>query len=137
MDLGATETIDYKKESIIEWVEKAPAAREVGAVFDCVGGKVLGTCWSAVEEGGVLISVTGDPGKEKPESTTKSMATAKWVLVEPNGSQLQSISDLITGKGRCVTKVDSILDFADFQTAFDKVEAKKANGKVVIKVADD
>lgn len=135
-ELGATEAVDYKKESVAEWVAKDQATREVDAVFDCVGGKTLGTCWSAVREGGVLLSVTGDPEQEKPGSSTKSLATAKWILVEPNGRHLQSISDLIAKGGKCVTKVDSVLDFADFQQAFDKVEARKANGKVVIKVTD-
>jgi NADPH:quinone reductase-like Zn-dependent oxidoreductase len=135
-ELGATEAIDYKKESVAEWVAKDQATREVDFAFDCVGGATLGTCWSAVREGGSLLSITGDPGKEKPYSSTKTLANAKWMLVAPNGKDLQSISDLIAKERKCVTKVDSVLDFADFQQAFDKVEARKANGKVVIKVAD-
>lgn len=135
-ELGATEAVDYKKQSVAEWVAKDPATREVDVAFDCVGGMTLGTCWSAVKEGGVLLSITGDPGKEKPDSSTKTLAIAKWILVEPNGQQLQSISDLIAKERKCITKVDSVLDFANFQQAFDKVEARKANGKVVIKVMD-
>ncbi|KAF3397075.1 hypothetical protein DPV78_008388 [Talaromyces pinophilus] len=135
-ELGATEAVDYKKESVAQWVAKDPATREVDVAFDCVGGMTLGTCWSAVKEGGILLSITGDPGKEKPDSSTKTLAIAKWILVEPNGQQLQSISDLIAKERKCITKVDSVLDFADFQQAFDKVEARQANGKVVIKVMD-
>ncbi|KAJ6781242.1 hypothetical protein PWT90_10851 [Aphanocladium album] len=135
--LGATETINYKNESVSEWIAKNPALRKVDAVFDCVGGKVLGSCWSAVRDGGVLLSVTGDPEKEKPASSTTRPATAKWMLVAANGKHLQSISALVQGGQQCVTKVDSVMDFADFQKAFDKVEARKANGKVVIQLADD
>lgn len=135
--LGATETIDYKKETVAGWVTKDPDVREVDSVFDCVGGATLRSCWSAVREGGVLLSITGDPQQEMPATRIKMPAIAKWILVEPNGRHLQLISNLIEGGQSCVTRVDSVMDFADFQKAFDKVEAGKANGKVVIKVAAD
>ncbi|EFY97951.1 zinc-binding dehydrogenase [Metarhizium robertsii] len=131
--LGATDVLDYKKQSISDWVAVNSSEREVDAAFDCVGGSTLASCWSAVKEGGVLHSITGDPQQSKPESITKKLAEAKWFLVEPNGKQLGAISKL-QGEGKCVTKVDSLVDLADFQEAFDKVEDKKANGKVVIRV---
>lgn len=130
--LGATEVIDYKKQSVSEWAANQPE-REVDAAFDCVGGATLSSCWSAVKEGGTLLSVTGDPQQEKPESVTKTLVEAKWFLVEPNGRQLDRISKL-QGEGKCLAKVDSVVDFANFQEAFDKVENKKANGKVVITI---
>ena len=89
-----------------------------------------------MREGGVLLSITSDPEKEKPNPSTKTLEIAKWMLVAPNGQHLQLISEFIAKQGKCVTKVDGILDFADFQQAFDKLEARKANGKVVIRVAD-
>jgi NADPH:quinone reductase-like Zn-dependent oxidoreductase len=130
--LGATEVIDYKKQSVSDWAANHPE-REVDAAFDCVGGATLTSLWSAVKEGGSLLSITGDPNGVKPESITKSLAEAKWFLVEPNGSQLESISKL-QGEGKCVAKVDSVVDLANFQEAFDKVENRKANGKVVIRL---
>lgn len=136
-ELGATETIDYQQGTVADWVAKNPASREVDAAFDCVGGETLASCWFALKDGGVLLSITGDPGQEKPAMASRTLATAKWMLVEPNGKQLQSISDLIARGHKCVTKLDSIVEFADFQTAFDKVEQRKANGKVVIQVADN
>jgi NADPH:quinone reductase-like Zn-dependent oxidoreductase len=133
--LGATKVIDYKRQSLLEWVAEDPSGREADLVFDCVGGATLSACWSVVKDGGVLLSVAGDPMEVQPNSTTKNLASAKWFLVEANGSHLAHISKLL-GEGKCVTKVDSAVEFANFQTAFDKVEQKKAKGKVVIKVAD-
>ncbi|KAL6885668.1 alcohol dehydrogenase [Trichoderma evansii] len=130
--LGATEVIDCKKQNISDWAANQ-LEREVDAAFDCVGGATLSSCWSAVKEGGILLSVTGDPQQEKPESTTKTLAEAKWFLVEPNGRQLDKISNL-QGEGKCVAKVDGVVNFANFQEAFNKVENKKANGKVVITI---
>lgn len=135
-ELGATEAIDYTKESLAEWVVKDPALREVDLAIDCVGGKTLGMCWSAIKEGGILLSIVSDPENEKLDLSSKTLATAKWFLVEPDGKLLQSISDLIATERKCITRVDSVFPFADFQQAFDMVEAGKANGKVVIKVVD-
>lgn len=135
-ELGATEIVDYKKEGLQEWVAKDQTKREVDYALDCVGGKSLGACWSVVKGGGILLSIAGDPSSEKPSSTTKSLKIAKWIFVEPNGNNLQLIADLIAKQGKWATKIDSVFDFADLQQAFDKVGARKENGKVVIKVAE-
>lgn len=132
--LGASEVVDYKKTTLAEWAAEDPENKLVDAVLDCVGGQTLASCWHAVKEGGVLLSVAEDPNDKKPESVQKTMAVAKWFLVEAKGSQLERIAKLM-GEGKCVTKVDSAVEFQDFNTAFQKVEQKKATGKVVIKVA--
>ncbi|KAL2201626.1 alcohol dehydrogenase [Sarocladium strictum] len=136
MKLGATVVIDYKQQSISEWVGRDTATREVDAVLDCVGGNTLASCWSAVKEGGTLLSVTGDPQSVKPDSVTKKLAEAKWYLVEGRGDQLEHIAKLL-GEGKVSTKIDSAVGWVDFQAAFDKVEEKKAKGKVVIQVRED
>ncbi|EJP68031.1 alcohol dehydrogenase zinc-binding domain-containing protein [Beauveria bassiana ARSEF 2860] len=133
--LGATEVIDYKEQSLTEWVAQDPEGRAVDAILDCVGGVTLGSCWHAVKDGGFLLSVASDPAQVKPEDVgEKKLSASKWFLVEPKGSQLAQIATLME-QGKCVTKVDSAVDFEDFQTAFDKVEQKTAKGKVVIKVS--
>ncbi|KHN97488.1 alcohol dehydrogenase [Metarhizium album ARSEF 1941] len=132
-ELGATEVVDYKEQRVSDWVAVSPSEREVDAALDCVGGPTLASCWSAVKEGGVLHSVTGDPQQSKPASVAKQLAEASWFLVEPDGAQLEAIAGL-QGEGKCTAKVDSVVDFEHFQEAFDKVERREANGKVVIRV---
>ncbi|ATY61593.1 Alcohol dehydrogenase zinc-type [Cordyceps militaris] len=132
--LGATEVIDYQKSDLAEWVAQDPERRSVDAVLDCVGGATLSSCWHVVKDAGVLISVASDPGQNKPASMTKTLSASKWFLVEPKGSQLALIATLME-QGKCMTKVDGVVEFEDFQVAFDKVENKTAKGKVVIKVA--
>ncbi|OAA60816.1 Alcohol dehydrogenase superfamily, zinc-type [Cordyceps fumosorosea ARSEF 2679] len=132
--LGATDIVDYKQINLADWVAQDPERRSVDAVLDCVGGATLSSCWHAVKEGGVLLSVASDPAQEKPRSLHKALSASKWFLVEPDGSQLELIAKLMEA-GKCVTKVDSAVDFEDFQVAFDKVENKTAKGKVVIKLA--
>ncbi|OAA76752.1 Alcohol dehydrogenase superfamily, zinc-type [Akanthomyces lecanii RCEF 1005] len=132
--LGATETIDYKTTKLDVWVAQNPEQRSVDAVLDCVGGPTLASCWHVVKQGGVLLSVASDPAQNRPESVTKTTSVAKWFLVEPKGSQLALIAKLME-EGKCRTKVDSAVEFEDFQTAFEKVEQKTAKGKIVIKIA--
>lgn len=134
--LGATDVIDYKAQGVSEWVAMEPTEeRQVDLVIDCVGGETLASCWAAVRCGGKLLSVSGNPIDAKPADCNKELDVAKWFLVEPKGKQLEQISKLMED-GKCVTKVDSSVSFADFQQAFDKVEERRAKGKVVIKIIE-
>lgn len=134
--LGATDVIDYKAQGVSEWVAMEPTEeRQVDLVIDCVGGETLASCWAAVRCGGKLLSVSGNPMDAKPADCNKELDVAKWFLVEPKGKQLEQISKLMED-GKCGTKVDSSVSFADFQQAFDKVEERRAKGKVVIKIIE-
>ncbi|PNP46916.1 hypothetical protein TGAMA5MH_01869 [Trichoderma gamsii] len=129
---GATEIIDYKKQSVADWAQE-DASREVDLAFDCVGGSTLAACWSAVKKNGVLLSVVGNPVELKPESVTKDLAKSTWFLMDCKGDDLKEIADFIDERG-LKPQIDSVVEFEDFQAAYDKVEQKKAKGKVVIKV---
>ncbi|KAL6816352.1 NAD(P)-binding protein [Trichoderma camerunense] len=129
---GATEIIDYKKQSIDEWAKEDPS-REVDLILDCLGGQTLASCWSAVKENGVLLSVVGGPDELKPESVTKKLAKSTWFLMDCKGEDLKEIADFIDARG-LKPQIDSVVEFEEFQAAYDKVEQKKAKGKVVIKV---
>ncbi|POR38980.1 Reticulon-4-interacting protein 1, mitochondrial [Tolypocladium paradoxum] len=132
--IGATEVVDYTKQSLAEWAGQ-DASREVDMVLDCVGGDTLTGCWSAVKEGGVLLSVSDSPDRVKPEAATKQLAKGTWFLVEPRGRDLVEIARIVDG---CLAKpwVDSVVEFEDFDKAFHKVQEGQTKGKVVIKVAD-
>ncbi|KAH6608440.1 hypothetical protein Trco_001786 [Trichoderma cornu-damae] len=129
---GATEIIDYKKQSISEWAQ-GDASREVDLILDCLGGPTLASCWSAVKEDGVLLSVVGGPDELKPESVTKKLAKSAWYLMDCRGGDLKEIADFIDSRW-LKPQIDSVVEFEEFQAAYDKVEQKKAKGKVVIKV---
>lgn len=132
--LGATEIIDYKTTKLDGWVVQDPEQRAADAVLDCVGGATLASCWHVAKQDSILLSVASDPVQNKPQSVAKTTSVAKSFLVEPKGSQLALIAKLMEN-GQCSAKVDSAVEFEDFQAAFDKVENKTAKGKVVIKVA--
>ena len=55
---GATEVLDYTKQSVRSWV-KEDDDRLCDMVFDCVSADLEGY-WAALQPGGTLISVAGD-----------------------------------------------------------------------------
>ncbi|KAL7792045.1 NAD(P)-binding protein [Trichoderma ceciliae] len=129
---GATEIIDYKKQSVADWAQE-DASREVDLVLDCLGGETLASCWRAVKENGVLLSVVGGPDEVKPESVKKNLAKSTWYLMDCKGDDLKEIADFIDARG-LKPQIDSVVEFEEFQAAYDKVEQKRAKGKVVIKI---
>ncbi|OIW35190.1 NAD(P)-binding protein [Coniochaeta ligniaria NRRL 30616] len=131
--LGATEVVDYTQTSIEEWVAADPAAREVDFVFDVVGGKTLAGCWRAVREGGALISVNTPPDMVRPAGLEKEVGKSLFFIVEPLGSNLAEVAELIRA-GKVRPTVDSVWPFEQFEKAFEKVESGHTNGKIVIKV---
>ncbi|KAI9158982.1 NAD(P)-binding protein [Paramyrothecium foliicola] len=132
--LGATETIDYTTQSLSAWVAEDRTAREFDLVIDNVGGATLAACWDAMKDGGVLLSIVGNPEASKPESASgKTLAKAAWYLVEPSGADLSDISRLID-LGKCRPNIDSVYEFEDFAKAFEKVESGKPKGKVVVRI---
>lgn len=130
---GATEVVNYNKQTISEWAAEDPAARECDLALDCVGKATLEGCWAAVKEGGILLSIVAGPDSLKPEGLTKTLAKSTWFLVQPVGADLQVVAKLVE-EGKCAPKIDSVYEFEDFDKAFKKVEAGRTKGKVVVKV---
>lgn len=134
--LGATEVVDYTRTSVGEWAAADPAAREVDVVFDLVGGETLAGCWRAVREGGVLISANTPPDAVRPAGLEKEVEKSVFFIVEPSGSNLAEIAELI-GAGKVRPVVDSVWPFEEFEKAFEKLEGGHAQGKIVIKVGSE
>ena len=129
--LGATEVLNYRQTDIATWAAEAPAEREVDFVLDFVGGNTLNAGWTAVKDGGVLLSATGRP--VQPAGNTKTLAKSEWYLVDPSGTNLDEITALID-QGKLRPTIDSVWEFEQFQQAFDKLETGHAKGKIIIKV---
>ncbi|KAM0542641.1 hypothetical protein ACHAPJ_012720 [Fusarium lateritium] len=133
--LGATETIDYKKHSIGDWVAQEHETREIDLVIDCIGGPSLAQSWYAVREGGSLISVCGKPEESRPKDVKKDVRSLFFVIT-PLGKDLDIITGLLEA-GKLKPNLDSVFQFDDFAEAWDKVESGRARGKVIIQVASD
>jgi NADPH:quinone reductase-like Zn-dependent oxidoreductase len=132
--LGATETIDYKRQTIGEWVSEHPS-RQFDLVIDCIGGASLAQAWYAVREGGSLISVCGVPEQNRPEEVKKDV-NSLFFVIDPLGKDLDHITKLLEA-GRVKPNIDSVVGMDHFAEAWEKVETGRTRGKVIIMILDD
>ncbi|KAK4239591.1 Reticulon-4-interacting protein 1, mitochondrial [Achaetomium macrosporum] len=134
--LGATEVVNYAETSIEDWVAADPAARECDLIFEMVGGKTLAGCWAAVRDGGAMITINTPPEYGKPAGLKKELSKGLFFIVEPLGSNLAEIGELIAA-GKVRPTIDSVWEFADYKKAFERLESGHVNGKIIIKVSDE
>ncbi|KAL9125365.1 MAG: hypothetical protein Q9217_005422 [Psora testacea] len=131
-ELGASETVNYKEESLKAWAEREGP---VDVVFDLMGGKTLEDAWFSVKDGGTLISIFEPPEGRKPEGLKDKVVKNAFFIMEPNGQQLAEVSRLLN-EGQCKAVLDSVWDFEDYEEAFKRLDGGHANGKIVIKVTE-
>ena len=130
--LGASETVNYKMESLQEWAGRIGT---VDLVIDCIGGKTLADAWFCVRDGGTLISIVEPPEEKRPEELKGKVVRNEFFIMKPNGQQLAEVSRLLD-LGRCRAVLDSVWNFEDYNEAFERLDTGHANGKVVIKVTE-
>ncbi|KAH7192855.1 uncharacterized protein B0J16DRAFT_333837 [Fusarium flagelliforme] len=132
--LGATETIDYKSQSVEEWVG-GQSSRQFDLVVDCIGGPSLAQTWYAVREGGSLVSVCGPPEQSRPENVKKEVNSIFFVI-EPLGTDLDVVTKLLEA-GKIKPNIDSVVGMNDFAEAWEKVESGKTKGKIVVMISEE
>ncbi|GAB1320891.1 Enoyl reductase (ER) domain-containing protein [Madurella fahalii] len=135
-ELGATEVVNYRETSLEEWVAVDPAARECDLIIEMVGGKTLAGCWAAVRSGGAMICINTPPEYGKPAGLDKTLSKGLFFIVEPLGTNLAKIGELIEA-GRLRPTIDSVWEFADYKKAFERLDSGHAKGKIIIKVSDE
>jgi NADPH:quinone reductase-like Zn-dependent oxidoreductase len=92
----------------------------VDLVFDTVGGELLDRSTAL---GGRVVSVATEP---PPPGV--------YFVVEPNGSQLAEITELVDG-GAVRPEIDSTYPLDDFDSAFNRLTEPGKRGKVVLEIA--
>ncbi|WZH48510.1 PKS_ER domain-containing protein [Fusarium acuminatum] len=134
-ELGATDVVDYTKETAGDWVAKDVEHREFDLVFDCIGGPSLSQAWYAVRDGGILVSVCSVPEDSRPQDIKKEVHSLFFVIT-PLGKDLDVMKGLLED-GRLKPSIDSVVGFDEFAKAWERMESGKARGKVVVKISDD
>lgn len=131
--LGATKVINYRQQSLGDFIKAG--GEKVDLAIDMLGGKALADCWTAVEEGGTLISIREPPSSQKPVEGVEKDIKDSFFIMEPYGWQLKDVADLLeTGEARAI--VDSIYKLEQFKEAFARLDTGHARGKVMITVAE-
>ena len=129
--LGVTEVINYKQQSLGAWA--AAGNPKVDLIIDLLGNQTLADAWTAVKDGGVLISIREPPENRKPKENAPKDVANHFFIMKPEGWQLKEIAKLLeNGEARAV--VDSVWNLEEFKEAFAKSESGHARGKVIIKV---
>jgi alcohol dehydrogenase len=150
-ELGATQTIDYKKEKFNETV------KNVDLCLDTTGE--ANSAFSTLRQGGTVVSIITAPtvagmtrsGIEVGLATQAFLTAAsapvlanaaihgghyEWLFMKPSGAELTEFAQWIDS-GKIKPVIDRTYTFTQYKEAFEYLEAGHAKGKVIIHVADE
>jgi NADPH2:quinone reductase len=129
LGLGAYEVIDYTKQDVVQ------AARElvpdgVDVVFDMLGGESLARAVDAVRDEGRIVSIAQPPTDERFRARG---IHPSYVLVWPDGEQLEELGDLVESE-QLVVHLHEVVPLAEAARAHELLENGHVRGKVVLRV---
>jgi NADPH:quinone reductase-like Zn-dependent oxidoreductase len=125
LGLGADEYVDYTQQKVGEAVSGADFA------LDTVGGDTTASLLPAVREGGMLVTIAGDPHEEVARERG---VRAELLVMSPNSEQLARIAELVAG-GDVRVEIAETVPLADVKHAHELSEAGHVSGKLVLTVA--
>jgi len=120
--LGADEFVDYTEQDVGETVSGVDVA------FDTVGGDTTAGLVPALAEGGVLVTIAGNP----PEEAAKERgARAELLVASPSPENMAKIAELIEG-GEVRIEISETLPLDEIRKAHELSESGRTRGKIVI-----
>lgn len=125
-ELGVDEFVNYREERFEDVVD------DVDVVIDTQGGETLERSFEVLTEGGILVSLKGQPDEDRVEEYG---VHGRSVFAQPNAATLTKISDLIE-EGTINVTITSVRPLTEAQDAHIWIEEGHARGKCVLKVAD-
>ena len=123
-ELGADETVDYKKEAF----EKR--LKDFDAVFDTVGGDTTAKSFTVLKKGGTLVSMLGQPD---PALAQKAGVTAIGQMTDVSTERLKRLAQLVD-RGSIKLHVDKVFPLEKAREAFQRLEEVHPRGKVVLEI---
>jgi NADPH:quinone reductase len=131
-DLGAEVFLDRHAGEVAERARRA-IGQELDMVADLVGQGTLASSLPVVREGGRAGSIVELAGDLEP--AVDRNITLHGVLVRPSQEVLGVLAAAVAD-GTLRPVVDQVLDLADAAAAHRRVESRRGQGKVVLRVAD-
>ena len=142
--LGADRVIDYKNEDYKEVVSN------LDIVFDTLGDDYTFEAFNIIKEGGTVTSIVGPPDVESaqqmgienyqlPEKLAelidKKSANYKFTWMQPKADQLTEIREMV--EDRSIRPIiDLVYSFEDAVKAFEYLATGRAQGKVIVSLAE-
>ncbi|MDN3594667.1 NADP-dependent oxidoreductase [Zunongwangia endophytica] len=142
--LGADRVIDYKNEDYKE------VANNLDIVFDTLGDDFTFEAFDIIKEGGKVTTIVGPPDAESakqmgienyelPEKLAKLIeeksAKYKYTWMQPNAEQLKEIKEMIEDR-TIRPSIDLVYSFQDSIKAYEYLATGRAQGKVIISLAE-
>ena len=125
-ELGVDEFIDYQS------TQFETVVREVDVVFDTIGGDTQERSFGVLRTGGFLVSIVTLPSQE---TATEYGVQSTMLGVQPNGTQLSEITELIDS-GKLKPFVETVLPLSDARQAHEMSQSGRTRGKIVLQVVD-
>jgi NADPH:quinone reductase-like Zn-dependent oxidoreductase len=122
--LGADEVIDYKTQKFEEIL------KDYDAVFDTVGGEVTDKSFGILKNGGIIVSMAGQPN---PELAEKYGVTAIGQFTKTNTKNLNRLTELVDS-GKIKAHIDKTFTLDHVSEAFTYQEKIHPQGKVVVRI---
>jgi 2-desacetyl-2-hydroxyethyl bacteriochlorophyllide A dehydrogenase len=132
-ELGADETINYRRQSVLEEVRRLTAKRGVDVVFDHVGKAVWDENIRSLAKGGALVTCGATSGYQ----AVTDLRYVFYKQIRILGSTMGRKGDLLTildclERGTLKPVIDHVLPLSDVREAHRIVEAGEHVGKVVL-----
>lgn len=142
--LGADRVIDYKNENYKE------VANDLDIVFDTLGGDYTFEAFDIIKKGGRVTTIVGPPDPESakqmgienyemPEKLNKLIeeksAKYRHTWMQPNAGQLNEIKTMVEDRTIRPT-IDLVYSFGDAVKAFEYLATGRAQGKVIVSLAE-
>lgn len=137
LGLGADEVLDYSTIGPKAWAA-ADETRKVDLAVDCVGKTSLEEVWTAVKDGGLVLTIAPAPGYAQPQRPSNGAGkdvTGLFFIMTENGAQLERCTKLIEA-ATCRPVIDSVWKFDEWEKAVEKVNGGHARGKVVLRIKE-
>jgi len=122
--LGADYVIEYGKQHFED------VCSDLDLVVNLVSGDMQQRAWSVLREGGILVSTLSKPDAGRPDAQGKR---GVFFLVEPSGSQLQEIADMMAS-GKLQITLDMTFELDKAAQAQRYLEEAHVQGKVVLSI---
>jgi NADPH:quinone reductase-like Zn-dependent oxidoreductase len=125
LSLGASEHIDYKKQSFEDVV------KDLDFVLDTIGGNNIDRSLLVLRCGGTIISIPSGASESVKEKAKALGMNGDTFRVQSNGRDMKEIADLLQ-MGTIKSHVSKIFGFDEIQAAHQQIETGKTRGKIVV-----
>lgn len=137
LSFGADEVLDYSTIGPKAWVA-ADETKKVDLAIDCVGGDSLEEAWTALKDGGLVLTIAPKPDYSQPKKPSEGVGKdvkGRFFIMSENGTQLENCTRLVEA-GTCRPALDSVWKFDDWEKALEKVNGGHVRGKVVLQIIE-